>query len=360
MLLMLLILHGIIKDMKKNIRVAINGFGRIGRAFFRAVKDIPEIEVVAVNDLGDIDNLAYLLKYDSTYGRLNAVVTVLPARDGKRPAIVVDGNEIAVVQESDPTKLPWREFDVDVVIESTGMLVACGAAEVHLGAGAKRVVVTAPFTKCGDMEHTTVLMGINEGDIEKTKVTSNASCTTNAVSPLVDILNKAIGIEKAVLNTTHAYTASQRLIDSPSKKDFREGRAAAMNLVPASTGASIAVTDVIRELEGKFQGISLRVPVVSGSIADVTFIAKRKTSVEEVNKILLDAASDPRWAGVFTATAEPIVSTDIVGEPYGSIADLSMTRVVDGDLVKVFAWYDNEAGYTNTLVHHVRLAGKYL
>lgn len=346
--------------MNKSIRVAINGFGRIGRAFFRAVKDIPEIEVVAVNDLGDIENLAYLLKYDSTYGRLNAVVSVRAAADGKRPAIIVDGSEIAVIQESDPTKLPWKEFDVDIVIESTGMLVACGAAEVHLAAGAKRVVVTAPFTKCGDMEHTTVLMGINEADIEKSKVTSNASCTTNAISPVVDILNKTIGIEKAVLNTTHAYTASQRLIDSPSKKDFRGGRAAAMNLVPASTGASIAVTDVIKELEGKFQGISLRIPVVAGSIADVTFVAKRKTSLEEVNDILRAATKDPRWSGIYTVTAEPIVSTDIVGEPYGCIADLSMTRVVDGDLVKVFAWYDNEAGYTNTLVQHVRLAGKHL
>jgi glyceraldehyde 3-phosphate dehydrogenase len=346
--------------MKKNIRVAINGFGRIGRAFFRAVKDLPDIEVVAVNDLGDLDNLAYLLKYDSTYGRLNAVVSVTPATDGKRPAIVVDGIPIEVLQESDPTKLPWKAYAIDIVVEATGMLVACGAAEVHLAAGAKRVVVTAPF-KCGKgVEHTTVLMGINEADIEKSPVTSNASCTTNAVSPLVDILNKTIGIEKALLNTTHAYTASQRLIDSPIKKDFREGRAAAMNLVPASTGASIAVTDVIKDLEGKFEGISLRVPVVSGSIADVTFVAKRKTSVEEVNKILKDAAADPRWAGVFTVTTEPIVSTDIVGEPFGSIADLSMTRVVDGDLVKVFAWYDNEAGYTNTLVQHVRLAGKYL
>lgn len=346
--------------MNKSIRVAINGFGRIGRAFFRAVKDIQDIEVVAVNDLGDLENLAYLLKYDSTYGRSNSVVTVEHAKDGKRACIVVDGIEIAVVQESDPTKLPWKEFDVDVVVESTGMLVACGAAEVHLAAGAKRVVVTAPFTKCGDMAHTTVLMGINEADIEKAKVTSNASCTTNAVSPLVDILNKTIGIEKAVLNTTHAYTASQRLIDSPSKKDFREGRAAAMNLVPASTGASIAVTDVIKDLEGKFQGISLRVPVISGSIADVTFVAKRKTSAEEINKILSDAAKESRWAGVFSVTNEPLVSSDIVGEPFGSIADLSMTRVVDGDLVKVFAWYDNEAGYTNTLVQHVRLAGKYL
>ncbi|HXK38145.1 MAG TPA: glyceraldehyde 3-phosphate dehydrogenase NAD-binding domain-containing protein [Candidatus Paceibacterota bacterium] len=346
--------------MNKSIRVAINGFGRIGRAFFRAVKDMPEIEVVAVNDLGDIQNLAYLLKYDSTYGRLNAVVTTTPESEGKRPSIIVDGVPVAVVQESDAAKLPWKEFDVDIVIESTGMFVACSAAEVHLAAGAKRVVLTAPFKKCEGKEHTTVLMGINEADIEHAKVTSNASCTTNAVSPLVDILNRTIGVEKAILNTTHAYTASQRLIDSPNKNDFREGRAAAMNLVPASTGASIAVTDVIKELEGKFQGISLRIPVVAGSIADVTFVAKRKTSVEEVNQILRDAAEDPRWAGIFTVTAEPLVSTDIVGEPYGSIADLSMTRVVDGDLVKVFAWYDNEAGYTNTLIHHVRLAGKHL
>ncbi len=346
--------------MKKNIRVAINGFGRIGRAFFRAVKDLPDIEVVAVNDLGDIDNLAYLLKYDSTYGRLNSVVSVTPAAEGKRPTIVVDGVPIEVIQESDPTKLPWKAYDIDIVVESTGMLVACGAAEVHLAAGARRVVVTAPFKCAKGVDHDTVLMGINEADMEKSQVTSNASCTTNAVSPLVDILNKAIGIEKAVLNTTHAYTASQRLIDSPTKKDFREGRAAAMNIVPASTGASIAVTDVIKELEGKFEGISLRIPVVSGSIADVTFIAKRKTSVEEVNKILKDASLDPRWSGIFTVTAEPLVSTDIVGEPFGSIADLSMTRVVDGDLVKVFAWYDNEAGYTNTLVQHVRLAGKHL
>ena len=329
------------------IRVAINGFGRIGRSFARLAQG-RGIEIVAVNDLGSLENLAYLLKYDSVYGRAPFSVE---ARDGM---LMVDGKEVKFLSEKDPAALPWKELNIDVVVESTGFFTEYEKAQAHLTAGARRVVITAPSKGDGGA---TVLMGLNEDRMKSCPITSNASCTTNAASPVIAILDEVIGIEKAVLSTTHAYTASQALVDGPSKKGMREGRAAAQNIVPTSTGAALSVTQAYEPLAGKFDGISLRVPVVAGSIADITFIAKRPTTREEVNELLRAAASEPRWEGIFRATDDELVSSDIVGEPYASIADLSLTRVVDGTLVKVLAWYDNEMGYTESLVRHVLKAG---
>ncbi len=329
-------------------RIAINGFGRIGRAFLKLALKYPELDIVAVNDLGDLHNLAYLLKYDSAYGKSDLDVE---AGDGK---LTVNGKDIAVFQEKDPSTLPWKKLDVDVVVESSGFFTDVADAKKHIDAGAKKVVITAPIHgEAAGIESATVLMGVNEEKLKTCDITSNASCTTNAASPVIQVLHEAIGIEKALLNTTHGYTQSQSLQDGP-KKDWREGRAAAHNIVPTSTGAAIAVTKAITDLEGKFDGISLRVPVIVGSIADVTFIAKRNTTAEEVNDILRKAAKDARWQGVLKVSDEQLVSSDIVGELYGSIVDTSMTRVVDGNLVKVLAWYDNEMGYTATLVDHVR------
>ncbi len=329
----------------KPIRVAINGFGRIGRAFVRRSQG-RNIEIVAVNDLGSLENLAYLLKYDTVYKRAAFPVE---AKDG---ALWIDGKAVKFLQEKDPAHLPWKDLDVDVIVESTGFFTDYEKAKAHLDAGAKHVVITAPVK--GESElGATVLMGLNEEKIKSCPITSNASCTTNSASPLIAILDEAIGIEKAILSTTHAYTASQAIVDGPSKKDMKEGRAAAQNIVPTSTGAAVAVTQAYPALVGKFDGISLRVPVPAGSIADITFIAKRSTSKEEVNEILRAAATAARWAGIFSVTEDELVSSDIIGEPYASIADLGMTRVVDGNLVKVLAWYDNEMGYTESLVRHV-------
>ncbi|MFZ1987887.1 MAG: type I glyceraldehyde-3-phosphate dehydrogenase [Minisyncoccia bacterium] len=344
----------------KNIRVAINGFGRIGRAFVRrswalqqgaaASRRLPGIDIVAVNDLGSLENLAYLLKYDTVYKRAPFPVLI------HENTLVIDGKPVRFCQEKDPALLPWKELDVDVVIESTGFFTEYEKAQAHITAGAKRVIISAP-AKGDESLGATVLMGLNEDRLQTCKITSNASCTTNSASPVIAILDEAIGIEKAILSTVHAYTASQSLVDGPSKKDMKEGRSAAQNIVPTSTGAAIAVTKAYPALAGKFDGISLRVPVPAGSIADVTFIAKRPTSAEEVNEILRKAAQDPRWVGIFSVTDEELVSSDIVGEPFASIADLGMTRVVDGNLVKVLAWYDNEMGYTETLVQHTLKAG---
>lgn len=343
------------KNNMKKIRIAINGFGRIGRAFLKVARQRSEIEIVAVNDLGDINNFAYLLKYDSAYGISNFDIVV----DEKKNTLIIDGQEILFLSEKDPSKLPWKKLDIDVVVESTGLFTSSDKAQAHIEAGAKRVVVTAPIKDAPDskIKGETVLMALNEEKMELCPITSNASCTTNAGSPLMAILDETIGIERALLNTVHGYTASQALVDGPSKKDFREGRAAAQNIVPSSTGAAIAVTKALPQLEGKFDGISIRVPVVVGSIVDITFIAKRDTNAEEVNAILKKAAGEARWNGIFTTTSQPLVSRDIVGNRHASIADLSFTRVV-GNLVKVLAWYDNEMGYTYTLVRHVIEAGK--
>ena len=335
-------------------RVAINGLGRIGRAFVRQTIGNEEIELVAINDLGSLENLAYLLTYDTVYDKAAFSVET---KDGK---LVINGKNVAFLSEKDPSLLPWKDLAVDVVVESTGVFDDYEKASAHITAGARRVVLSAP-AKGEDLEGTgaTVLMGVNEEKLATCPVTSNASCTTNASSPIIAILDEALGIEYAILSTTHAYTATQSIVDSPVKgSDMRRGRAAAQNIVPSSTGAAIAVTKAYPSLEGKFDGISLRVPVPAGSIADITFVAKRDTSAEEVNEILRAAASDPRWSGIFAASDEQLVSSDIVGDTHASIADLPLTRVVGGRLVKVLAWYDNEYGYTNTLVRHVLAAGK--
>lgn len=341
---------------KEIINVAINGFGRIGRAFVKLAAEYKEINIVAINDLGDVDNLAYLLKYDSVYGRSNFDVHVDSSED--TPVLMVDGNPISIFSIPDPKKLPWKELDVDVVVESTGAFRKYEDAEKHIKAGAKRVVISAPAKSDPEGEqHQTILMGVNDDNLEVCSVSSNASCTTNAGSPVMTILDEGIGIEKAVLNTIHGYTATQSIVDSPNKGDFRKGRAAAQNIIPSTTGAAIATTKALPQLEGKFDGVAVRVPVVVGSIADITFIAKRNTTVEEINDLLQKAALDDRWEGIFSATNDPIVSQDIVGNTNASIADLSFTKVVDGNLVKVLAWYDNEIGYTHSLVKHVIKTG---
>lgn len=330
----------------KKIRVAINGFGRIGRAFVRQSFDRPEIELVAINDLGSLEDFAYLLTHDTVYGHAPFPVSF------KEGALVINEKDVAFVSQKDPTLLPWKDMNIDVVVEATGLFTDYEKANAHITAGARHVVITGPV-KEDSVLGATVLMGLDESKLGTCPITSNASCTTNSASPVIAILDEAIGIEKAVLSTTHAYTASQSIVDGPSKKDMKEGRAAAQNIVPTSTGAAIAVTKAYPALAGKFDGISLRVPVAAGSIADITFIAKRPTTVEEVNEALTKGASEERWQGIFKVTEEELVSSDIIGERYASIADLGMTRVVDGNLVKVLAWYDNEAGYTHTLIEHV-------
>lgn len=331
----------------KTTKVAINGFGRIGRAFLKIAWERPEIEIVAVNDLGSIDSLAYLLKYDTVYRTWNHEIT----HDGTH--IIIDGKKVLFVQEKDTTKLPWKDLGVDVVVESTGLFTSFESSKFHLDQGAKKVVISAPAKGDGSVHGETILLGVNEQKFGTCDITSNASCTTNAASPLIAILHETVGIEKAILNTVHGYTASQSLVDGPSKKDLREGRAAAQNIVPSSTGAAIAVTKAFPVLEDKFDGISIRVPVPAGSIVDITFIAKRDTTADEINEILTEASSDPRWSKIFAVTNEPLVSSDILGNSHASIADLAMTRVVDGNLVKIMGWYDNEMGYTYTLVDHV-------
>lgn len=339
---------------QKKIRVAINGFGRIGRAFLKVSLERPELEVVAVNDLTSIENIAYLLKYDTAYG-----VSSFEVKIKDSTTLFVAGKEITYISERDATKLPWGAHNIDVVVESTGLFTEFAKAKVHIDAGAKKVVISAPAKDepMADIASGTFLLGINEDKICDAVISSNASCTTNAASPLIAILHETLGIEKALLNTVHGYTASQALVDGPSKKDFREGRAAAQNIVPSSTGAAIAVTKVLPDLAGKFDGISVRVPVVTGSIVDVTFLSKKNTTKEEVNDILKKAAGESRWSKSFAVTEEQLVSSDIIGRAHASIADLNFTRVVGGNLVKVMAWYDNEMGYTHTLIEHVAKIG---
>ncbi len=339
------------KDNK--IKVAINGFGRIGRAFLKITWDHPEIEIVAINDLGSIESFAYLLKHDTVYRNWNHDIKI------SGTDLVVDGKKIHFISEKDTTKLPWKDLGVDVVVESTGLFTSYDKAKFHIDCGAKKVVISAPSKGAdGAVKGETILMGVNEDKFGTCDITSNASCTTNAASPLIGILHESLGIEKAILNTVHGYTASQALVDGPSKKDLREGRAAAQNIVPSSTGAAIAVTEAFPELKGLFDGISIRVPVPAGSIVDVTFISKKPTTTEEVNEILKKATKDKRWEKLFAVTEEPLVSSDILGESHASIADLAMTRVVGGNLVKVMGWYDNEMGYTYTLVDHVIKTGE--
>ena len=349
-------------------KIAINGFGRIGRGFVRAVYSEHtqrthgrgELEIVAINDLSAPENLAYLLKYDSVYGRAKFSVTA----DGQ--ALVIDGKKVPVFAEKDPTQIPWKATGVDIVVEATGFFTDPVKARAHITAGAKHVVISAPLKEASSEGANgagaeTILIGANQEKFATCgAITSNASCTTNAASPLIGILDEAIGIERAILNTTHAYTASQALVDGGKSKDVRESRAAAINMVPTSTGAAKATALAYPQLKNKFDGVSVRVPVPAGSLVDVTFVAKRATTAEEVNEALRKAAQSERWKRVFAVTEEPLVSSDILGLPYGAIADLTMTRVVDETLVKVLAWYDNEMGYCYTLVEHVLEVAKRL
>lgn len=316
----------------------------------------PDFDIVAINDLGDIENIAYLLKYDTVYGMNQSSIEV------KENSLVIDGKTIDFIQEREPTALPWGEKGIDIVVEATGIFTSYEKSKMHLDAGAKRVVISGPVKDdpaAAGVTGATVLMGVNDAQLSSCDISSNASCTTNATSPIVAVLKEAIGIEKAILNTVHAYTATQSLVDGPSKKDFRSGRAAAQNIIPSSTGAAVATTKAHTELEGKFDGISIRVPVPVGSIVDVTFIASRETSVEEVNQALTKAAQSEAWNKYLAVTEEPLVSSDIIGAEFASIADLSLTRVVDGNLVKVLAWYDNETSYTRTLVEHVGAVARF-
>lgn len=343
----------------KKTRVAINGFGRIGRAFLKIAKNRKEIDIVVINDLANIESFAYLLKYDTVYGKSDFGIST--EKIAGESFLIIDGKKIKYTSEKEPKNLPWKNLDIDVVVESSGFFTSYEKSKAHLDAGAKRVVISAPVKdKPIGIVGETVLMGINEDKLKTCDISSNASCTTNAGSPLIAILDEKIGIEKAILNTVHGYTASQSLVDSPSKKNLREGRAAAMNIVPSSTGAAIAMTKALPSLEGKFDGVSVRVPVVAGSLVDITFIAKRNTTVEEINEILKKVSEDARWKNIFSVTEEDLVSSDILGTSFASIADLNFTRVVDGNLVKVLAWYDNEMGYAYTLVEHVAKAGKSL
>ncbi|HTP56851.1 MAG TPA: glyceraldehyde 3-phosphate dehydrogenase NAD-binding domain-containing protein [Candidatus Paceibacterota bacterium] len=333
-------------------RVAINGFGRIGRAFFKLALTRPELDITAINDLGDPENLAYLLRFDSAYGRYNQEVSV--ADENGKKWLAVSGKKAMFLQEKDPVKLPWEALGIDVVVESTGAFESYEKARVHLTAGARRVVLTAPAKDDDGPDARTVLVGVNTEEMKKCVLTSNGSCTTNSASPVLQILTEKLGVKKAFLNTIHGYTATQSLIDGPVKgHDFRRGRAAAANITPSTTGAAIAVARAVTELKGKFDGVSMRVPTLTGSLSAITFVSKKKTTAEEINAILTEAARDERWKGIFTVTNEQLVSSDIIGDPHAAIADLSLTKVVDDDLCCVYSWYDNEFGYTNALVMHV-------
>lgn len=352
-----------LKRKNKNMvtRVAINGFGRIGRSFFKVALKRPEIEIVAINDLGDIDNLAYLLKYDSVYGQEGLDIKTERGAGPSDPSfLIVNGKKINFVQQKDPANLPWKDLNIDVAVESTGFFESYEAASAHIKAGAKRVVITAPAKdKPGStVVGRTVLIGVNEDELAGCEVTSNGSCTTNSSSPVIQIMHETIGVKKAFLSTVHGYTATQKLVDSPDAKDWRRGRAGAVNIVPSSTGAAISVTEAVKELKGKFDGIAIRVPTPTGSLADITFVAGRPTSVQEINDIFRKASEDPRWKPVMGVINEQVVSTDIVGSEKASIVDLTLTKVIDGDLVKVMAWYDNERGYCYALTEHVIRAGK--
>ena len=322
------------------VRVAINGFGRIGRTFFRAAQtEGVGFEIVAINDLTDVETLVHLLKYDSIMGRFNAEVEV------KEGALVVDGKEIKILAERDPQNLPWKDLGVDVVLESTGFFTEGSKAKAHIEAGAKKVILSAP----GKNIDGTFVMGVNDDqyDAANHHIVSNASCTTNCLAPMAKVLNDAFGIKQGLMTTIHAYTADQRLQDAPHR-DLRRARAAAVNMVPTSTGAAAAVGLVLPDLKGKLDGFAVRVPTITGSITDLTFTAEREVTVEEVNAAVKAAAEGP-MKGIIKYNEDPIVSKDIEGEPISTVFDAPLTKVI-GDQVKVIAWYDNEYGYVARLV----------
>ncbi|HVX48376.1 MAG TPA: type I glyceraldehyde-3-phosphate dehydrogenase [Candidatus Saccharimonadales bacterium] len=335
-------------------RVAINGFGRIGRNAFKVAFERDDLEIVAINDLTDTKTLAHLLKHDSNYGTYHYDV----GHDDK--GIKVNKKHIAVLAEKDPAKLPWKEHKIDVVIESTGFFVKPELAQAHIKAGAKKVVLSAPSKGDHAEDAQTVVLGVNENQLESAgEIISNASCTTNCITPVAAVIESNFGIEKAMMTTTHSYTASQRLQDAPAK-DLREARNAAENIVPTTTGASIAAARALPALKDIFGGMSIRVPTPVVSLADFVIITKRPVTVEEVNKAFKDAAKEPFWQGILDVTEEELVSSDFIGNSHSSIIDLNLTAVVGGNMLKVVAWYDNEWGYSNRLVEVVADTGRLL
>lgn len=323
------------------VKVAINGFGRIGRNAFKILMGRKDAEVVAINDITDAKTLAHLLKYDSSYGTYDAKV------EAKEKAIVVDGKEVPVYAEKDPKALPWKDLGVDVVIESTGLFTKPEDAKAHIEAGAKRVVISAPAKGEGAK---TVVLGVNEDIIENgDEIISNASCTTNCIAPIMKVLEDKFGIEKAMMTTVHSYTGSQKLLDAPAK-DLREARNAATNIVPTTTGASKAAALTIPSLTGKFNGLSVRVPTPVVSLSDITAIIKQDTTKEELAELFKNAAKEPYYKGIIGVTEEELVSSDFIGDPHSCIVDLPLLDVVGGNMIKVVAWYDNEWGYSNRLV----------
>jgi glyceraldehyde 3-phosphate dehydrogenase len=331
-------------------RVAINGFGRIGRNAFKIAAERSDVEVVAVNDLADNATLAQLLKHDSTYGEYDKTV------EYDDESIIVDGRPVKALAMADPANLPWRELGVEVVIESTGLFTDAAKAGAHITAGAKKVIISAPSKSGAD----TIVLGVNDDDIKTAgEIISNASCTTNCSTPVMAVLENNFGVAKAMMSTVHSYTSDQRLLDAPHK-DPRRARAAAVNIVPTSTGASVAAAEALPALKGIFGGLSFRVPTVTVSISDFVVLLKQKTTVEEVNKVFRAAAKEPYYQGILAVTDEQLVSSDFIGNPHSCIVDLPLTDVVDGDLVKVVAWYDNEWGYSNRLVELTADVGKNL
>ncbi len=325
-------------------KVAINGLGRIGRATLKIILDRPELDLVAINDLVPPENLAYLLKYDTAYGQY------LRSVDAGEGTLVVDGKKCQALSVKDPEELPWDELGVEIVFECTGLFTTREGLEKHLKAGAGHAILSAPGKS---PEIVTVVHGVNSE--EKPEMFSCASCTTNSITPVVEIFGRHIGIKKAMMSTIHAYTSTQGLVDGPADK-YRRGRAAAANIVPTTTGAAIATTKVLPQYEGRFDGVALRVPVTLGSVSDITILAERKTSAEEVNDIFIQESETDKYKDVLTVSHDPIVSSDIILDPHAAIVDATMTKVVDGDLVKVMSWYDNEWGYSHQMVREaVRL-----
>jgi len=332
------------------LRIAINGFGRIGRQTFRIGWGRKGMKVVAINDLTEPKILAHLLKYDSVFRTWDKEVGF------DEHHLIVDGQKIPIVAETDPAKLPWKQHKVDVVIESTGRFTDKMAASAHLVAGARRVVISAPAK-----EVPTVLMGVNHTSVKTSDtIVNNASCTTNSIAPVAQIMTETFGVKKAMMTTVHSVTAEQNIVDGLPPKlhpDMRRARAALTNIVPTSTGAAKATAEAVPELKGKFDGIAIRVPTLDVSLSDFTFVLKRKVTPEEVNAAFKKAAASPRWKGILGVSEVPLVSSDFIGSTFSSVVDLEMTRVVDGDLVKVLAWYDNEWGYSNRLVEMAEYVG---
>jgi glyceraldehyde 3-phosphate dehydrogenase len=324
-------------------RIAINGLGRIGRAALRLILDSKDLELVAVNDIAPADNIAYLVKYDSVYGRYGEDVY---AKDG---TLFVDKKSFKFLSEKDPAALPWKDLGVDIVIESTGRFTEKADAAKHITAGAKYVIISAP-TKAEDVP--TVVYGVNDPD-PSAHIISCASCTTNSLTPVIEVIGRTLGIQKAIMTTVHGYTAGQGIVDGPNK-NMRRGRAGAINITPTSTGAAIAVTKALPQYKGKFDGTALRVPVPVGSVSDIVILTEKNTTKEEINEILTKESTSKRYQGILGVTNDPIVSTDIIGDPHACIVDLQLTKVVDGNLVKIFAWYDNEWGYTNQMIRQAQ------